>query len=317
MKTRLSAALVFAGLCAWLSAAPLPPARSVPQQVAPPAVHATGGAALVPDKGRFRILLDGAETGSEQFELSASGDAWVAKGDAVVRVPGSGETHSTGELRFSADGTPLHYDWTVQTPKKASGFVEFQNGTAKTTTYLGALEPLSVTITGAVVANGAAQAVAANSTANIFVGEKLDVDAGASQEVITVTGVTPTSFSGIFGKDHAGNTRVVEYPYRQDFIFPSPRVAVLDNNLYDQYAVLARLYDWNSKGTQTFPVLIPQDGTPGSISVEPLGPKTIDGASLDGLRMRTSDIEVDAYFDARRRLMRVEVPDAKVVIVRQ
>src|SRR5579862_4913104 len=245
MKTRLSAAVVFAGLCAWLSAAPLPPARSAPQQVAPPPVHAAGGAAPVPDKGRFRILLDGAETGSEQFEVSASGDAWVAKGDAVVRVPGSGETHSTGELRFSADGTPLHYEWTAQGDKKASGTVSFENGTAKTSINVGATEPI-----------------------------------------------------------------------HQDFKFTSPRVAVLDNNLYDQYAVLARLYDWNAKGTQTFPVLIPQDATPGSISIEPLGPKTIDGASLDGLRVRTSDIEVDAYFDARRRLMRVEVPDAKVVIVR-
>jgi hypothetical protein len=246
MKARLSAAVVLAGLCAWLSAAPLPPARSAPQQIAPSPVHAAAGAAPVPDKGRFRILLDDKETGSEQFELSASGDAWVAKGDAVVRVPGSGETHSTGELRFSADGTPLHYEWTAQGDKKASGTVSFENGTAKTSINVGSAEPI-----------------------------------------------------------------------HQDFKFTSPRVAVLDNNLYDQYAVLARLYDWNAKGTQTFPVLIPQDATPGSISIEPLGPKTIDSASLDGLRVRTSDIEVDAYFDARRRLMRVEVPDAKVVIVRQ
>src|SRR6266513_6344147 len=36
-------------------------------------------------------------------------------------------------------------------------------------------------------------------------------------------------------------------PFQQDLSFNSPLIAVLDNNLYYQYAVLARIYDW-SKG---------------------------------------------------------------------
>src|SRR5439155_4666665 len=44
-------------------------------------------------------------------------------------------------------------------------------------------------------------------------------------------------------------------PFQQDLTFNTPLIAVLDNNLYHQYAVLARIYDWSKRGVQTFPVL--------------------------------------------------------------
>jgi hypothetical protein len=228
--------------------------------------------ALAPDKGTFRILSGSAEVGTEQFELAAAGNAWVVRSESVIRVPDSGETRSTAQLRFAANGMPLHYDWTSQTQKKVSGSVVFENGTAKTCTNLDDKNPTAKTC-----ANLDAQDPAAKTNANS--------DA----------------------KD----------PYQQDFMFPSPRVAVLDNNLFYPYVVLAHLYDWNAKGAQEFPVLIPQDLTPGSITIESLGPKTVGGASLEMLRVRSADLEVIAYFDARRRLMRLEVPAAKVAVVRQ
>src|SRR5271170_6586240 len=52
-------------------------------------------------------------------------------------------------------------------------------------------------------------------------------------------------------------------PFEQDMSFGSPLIAVLDNNLYYQYAVLARVYDWSKGGIQSLPVLIPQELTPG------------------------------------------------------
>jgi len=211
-----------------------------------PAQTATQNPFLVPDKGTFRILLEGAEIGTEQFETAPSGNVWTVRSETVVRVPGSPETRSSGELRISADGTPLGYKWTAQAEKKTSGSVEFSQGTAKTS-----------------------------------------IDAG--------------------GKE----------PYLQDFVFPSPRVAVLDNNLHHQYALLALLYNWNVKGQQTFPVLIPQDMTPGVVSVESLGAKTIEAAQLEALRVNTADAEILVYFDARRRLMRLEVPAANVAVVRR
>lgn len=201
----------------------------------------------VPDKGTFRILLSGTEVGTEQFETEASGDARIVRSEAVIRAPGEPETRSSGELRVNVDGSPLSYKWSSQAEKKASGSVDFKDGTAKTL-----------------------------------------LDQGA-------------------GKD----------PYQADFMFPSPRVAVLDNNLYYQYALVAQLYDWNAKGQQTFPVLIPQDVTPGTISVESMGQKTVEGGTFETLRVNTADLEILAYYDARHRLMRLEAPAAGVAIVRR
>jgi hypothetical protein len=106
-------------------------------------------------------------------------------------------------------------------------------------------------------------------------------------------------------------------PFEQDLSFNAPVIAVLDNNLYDQYALLAKLYDWSKRGAQTFPVLIPQDLTPGTISVEASGSTTLDGKSYEGLRVTTADLEVLLLLDSNHRLMRLEVPSAKVSVVRQ
>ncbi|HXO61224.1 MAG TPA: hypothetical protein VN850_05375 [Candidatus Acidoferrales bacterium] len=106
-------------------------------------------------------------------------------------------------------------------------------------------------------------------------------------------------------------------PFEQDLSFNAPVIAVLDNNLYDQYALLAKLYDWSKRGAQTFPVLIPQDLTPGTISVEASGSTTQDGKSYEGLRVTTADLEVLLLLDSNHRLMRLEVPSAKVSVVRQ
>ena len=46
---------------------------------------ADSGAPFVPDKGKFRILQNGNEIGTEEFELTPAGDAWMARGDTVIR----------------------------------------------------------------------------------------------------------------------------------------------------------------------------------------------------------------------------------------
>jgi hypothetical protein len=239
MKSRARLACIAVGVAASLWTAS---ARSGPPQAQ------TAGAAVgfTADKGKFRILQGGSEAGTEEFDLSPSGNAWIAKGETVLHLAGGGETRSSGQLRLAADGTPLRYDWSAGTDKKASGSVTFEDGTAKTVVNLD-------------------------------------------------------------GKD----------PVHQDFKFTSPHAAILDNNLYDQYAVLGRLYDWDEKGVQSFPVLIPQDLTPGTIDVESLGPEPGDGGRFEVLRVHTADLEIHLFFDAKRHLMRLEVPAANVVIVRQ
>jgi hypothetical protein len=106
-------------------------------------------------------------------------------------------------------------------------------------------------------------------------------------------------------------------PFQQDLTFNTPLIVVLDNNLYDQYAVLARVYDWSRRGAQVFPVLIPQELTPGSINVESNGSVSADGKSYEGLKVTTADLEVQLYLDSSHRLMRLDVPAAKVSVRRE
>src|SRR5256712_8703515 len=106
-------------------------------------------------------------------------------------------------------------------------------------------------------------------------------------------------------------------PFEQDLSFASPLVAVLDNNLYHQYAVLARIYDWSKRGAQQLPVLIPQELTPGTITVESTGSASSGGRSYEGLRVTTSDLEILLLLDSNHKLMRLEVPSAKVAVVRE
>ena len=199
-----------------------------------------------PDKGKFRITIDGQPIGSEDFEISQSGEAWIEHSSMTAHVPGGGEIKATGQLKLSVDGAPLHYDWSAEAQKKASGSVEFVGGTAKCSADLGAASPL-----------------------------------------------------------------------RKDFVFNSPLIAVLDNNLYYQFGVLARVYDWKSGGKQTFPVLIPQDMVPGSISVESLGQQQAGNGKYEAVRVSSPDLEIMVYVDGNHRMMRLEVPSSNVAIERE
>jgi hypothetical protein len=105
-------------------------------------------------------------------------------------------------------------------------------------------------------------------------------------------------------------------PMRKDFTFSSGHVAVLDNNLYYQYAILARQYDWKAGGKQDFPVVIPQDMVPGSISLESVASSPVKGAA-EALRASTPDIEILMYLDRDHRLIRLEVPSSNAVIERE
>jgi hypothetical protein len=207
---------------------------------------AASAAIFAPDKGKFRILLGGQVVGSEEFEISSSGETWLARGSTSAHAPGGGDIKATGQLKLAADGAPIRYDWSAQTQQKASGAVNFANG-------------------------------AANCSINL-----------------------------------SGTA-----PIKKDFTFPSPRIAVLDNNLYYQYSVLAQLYDWKTGGKQEFPVLIPQDMTPGSISVESLGPQQVESAKYETLRVSSPDLEILLYLDAGHRMLRLDVPSSKVMIVRE
>jgi hypothetical protein len=104
-------------------------------------------------------------------------------------------------------------------------------------------------------------------------------------------------------------------PYTQQFTFSQAPIAVLDNNLYHQYAILAHLYDRGKKGPQTFSVLVPQELTPGTITVDSLGLVDVGGKKLEELTAKTEDLEVDLYLD-NGRLVRLVAPSTHAEIVR-
>jgi hypothetical protein len=105
-------------------------------------------------------------------------------------------------------------------------------------------------------------------------------------------------------------------PFTQQFTFSTPLIAILDNNLYYQYAVLAHLYDRDKKAPQTFSVLVPQALTPGSVTVESLGDQDVDGKKFEELQVKTEDLEVDLYLDGER-LMRIVAPSSNAEIIRE
>ncbi len=105
-------------------------------------------------------------------------------------------------------------------------------------------------------------------------------------------------------------------PFTQQFTFSSSRVAILDNNLYHQYAILSRLYDWEKKGPQPIAVLVPQEMTPGNVTLESLGVQAVGGSKLEELRVRSEDLEVNLFLDGRR-LVRIAVPSANAEVVRE
>ncbi|HKM79830.1 MAG TPA: hypothetical protein VJY15_02575 [Candidatus Acidoferrum sp.] len=107
------------------------------------------------------------------------------------------------------------------------------------------------------------------------------------------------------------------HAFEQDLSFGSPFIVVLDNNLYHQYAVLARVYDWSRRGAQSYSVLVPQELLPGTVTVDSVGTVRADGKEYEGLKVSTSDLEVILYLDTNHRLMRLEVPSAKVAVVRE
>jgi hypothetical protein len=215
-----------------------------PLRVVEAAARPAANSIFAKDKGKFRIVVNGQQAGTEEFEIAPSGDNWVAHGTSEVQSP-QGPTHVHGTLELRADGTPLHYEWTTQGAKKAGATIVFNGNTASVELRLEGMRPFS-----------------------------------------------------------------------QTFTFGSARVAVLDNNLYHQYDVLARLYDWNQKGAQTFSVLVPQEMTPGTVTVESLGKQEVAGQKLEQLRVKTEDLEIELFLDGPH-LRRVVSPSANAEIIRE
>ena len=93
-------------------------------------------------------------------------------------------------------------------------------------------------------------------------------------------------------------------PETIDFRFPE-RGIILDNNFFHHFLLL--MYRLQS-GERMFSVFVPQDMRIASASVRPTGPRSFN--------LEVGDVKMEATTDADGRMMRLTVPDAKVVIER-
>jgi hypothetical protein len=130
-------------------------------------------------------------------------------------------------------------------------------------------------------------------------------------------GVKKASAAISFANDVATAELHVEgaRPYTQQFTFNSPMVVVLDDNMYHQYQILGNLYDSQKGGAQTFTVLVPQELTPGTVTVDSLGKQDVDNKKMEELRVKTEDNEIDLYLDGPK-LMRLVAPAANAEVIR-
>jgi prepilin-type N-terminal cleavage/methylation domain-containing protein len=85
----------------------------------------------------------------------------------------------------------------------------------------GALPSVTKTLTPTISSSSSAQNVPISSTSGLFVGEKLTVDTGSSQETITVTAIGPNQITAIFSKSHSAGSVAVARGVFPEGIFSS------------------------------------------------------------------------------------------------
>jgi hypothetical protein len=116
------------------------------------------------------------------------------------------------------------------------------------------------------------------------------------QGTIRVKIATPLSELSIGGGENS-----------MDFRFPEGGV-ILDNNFFHHYLILLYRAQAVQVAQNMFAVFVPQDMKVGTVTVRTIGARTYD---LD-----TGDVKLQATTDQDGRLIRLVVPDAKVVVER-
>lgn len=125
--------------------------------------------------------------------------------------------------------------------------------------------------------------------------------------------------------DFDGSQATIHYPRpdgkedQQQFTFASPRVAVLDINVFHQFLLLVGLYDLERGGVQEIPVFVPQSVQPGTVQVEMEGVESlpVDGAPQPVRRfsIRSEDNHVLLWVTESGRFVKLTVPQADVEVV--
>jgi hypothetical protein len=163
------------------------------------------------------------------------------------------------------------------------------------------------------------------ATAELQITQK---EVGHVVETATLTlaaGVEPTRYERVqkspkrgsvtatFADEKASVHYVMTDGQTHDVEFKVPRnVVILDTNFFHHYTFLVRHYDFLKGGQQHMTVLVPQEGLPGVVTVEYVGPDQ----ALRKLVAHTDELDIQLWTDDAGRIVRLAVPAANVEITR-
>lgn len=122
-----------------------------------------------------------------------------------------------------------------------------------------------------------------------------------------------------------GTAGTITYPRedgkseQQVYEFGTTRVALVDNNVFHHFLLLAELYDFAAGGPQKIKVFIPQAVQPGEVTVELQGVETLptggDSQPVRQLSITTEDNQVLLWVTEAGAFVRLRVPLANVEVV--
>ncbi|MGH9427167.1 MAG: hypothetical protein ACRD2L_12795 [Terriglobia bacterium] len=98
-------------------------------------------------------------------------------------------------------------------------------------------------------------------------------------------------------------------------------VLVLDDNVFHQYIILAKRYDFARGGIQEFSAFVPQQFIAGGVSVSDKGMEAVQVLSqtlkLQHLLVDTGELQISLWLDDRHNLRKLAVPKSGVEVVRE
>ena len=104
----------------------------------------------------------------------------------------------------------------------------------------------------------------------------------------------------------------------QQFEFGADRVALLDNNVFHHFLLLAHFYDVEKGGPQTIRVFVPQSVQPGQVTMEAKGVKTVEVSGTKVLARRldvtTGDNQILLWISDKKEIVHLHVPQSHVTV---
>lgn len=98
-------------------------------------------------------------------------------------------------------------------------------------------------------------------------------------------------------------------------------VLVLDDNVFHQYIILTKRYDFAKGGIQEFSAFVPQQFIAGGVSVSDKGLEAVQVSSqnlrLQHLLVDTGELQISLWLDDKHGLRKLAVPKSGVEVVRE